>query len=69
MSMVQSAEPVAADPHADPMIPRIGRVVGHEQNLSDVWTLTVDMGEPFAFAPGQFNMLTACPPSAFMRQV
>jgi hypothetical protein len=31
--MVQSAEPAAADPHADPMIPRIGRVVGREQNL------------------------------------
>jgi NAD(P)H-flavin reductase len=42
------------------MIPRIARVRRRERNLSDVWTLTLEMDDgPFAFAPGQFNMLTA----------
>ena len=43
------------------MVPRIGRVKKRVRDLSDVWTLTVEMedGAPFAFAPGQFNMLTA----------
>ena len=43
------------------MVPRIGRVRRRVHDLSDVWTLTIDMedGRPFDFAPGQFNMLTA----------
>ena len=43
------------------MVPRIGRVRRRVRELSDVWTLTIDMedGRPFDFAPGQFNMLTA----------
>ncbi len=44
---------------ADPMVPRVGRIRKRVRELSDVWTLTVEMDEPFAFAPGQFNMLTA----------
>jgi NAD(P)H-flavin reductase len=29
------------------------------QETADTWTLTIDPGEPFAFAPGQFNMVYA----------
>ena len=59
MSMAFTAERPAGDPHADPMVPRIGRVKKRVRDLSDVWTLTIEMDEPFAFEPGQFNMLTA----------
>ena len=55
--MAFTAERPAGDPHADPMVPRIGRVKKRVRDLSDVWTLTIEMDEPFAFGPGQFNML------------
>ena len=57
--MAFTAERPAVDPHADPMVPRIGRVKKRVRDLSDVFTLTIEMDEPFAFEPGQFNMLTA----------
>ena len=45
---------------ADPMVPRVARVVRARRELSDVWTLDIDAGEAgFTFAPGQFNMLYA----------
>jgi len=59
MSTALTSERPAVLPHADPMVPRIGRVRKRVRDLSDVWTITVEMDEPFYFAPGQFNMLTA----------
>ena len=45
---------------ADPMLPRVARVMGSRRELGDVWTLDIDPGvNGFAFAPGQFNMLYA----------
>jgi len=43
------------------MVPRVARVRRRVRDIADVWTLTLEMedGEPFVFAPGQFNMLTA----------
>ncbi|TDX63475.1 NAD(P)H-flavin reductase [Methylosinus sp. sav-2] len=43
---------------ADPMIPRVARVVRRKREIADVVTLEID-GGAFDFAPGQFNMLTA----------
>ncbi|MDE2183251.1 MAG: FAD/NAD(P)-binding protein [Alphaproteobacteria bacterium] len=59
--MAYTAEAPAIAAGDDPMVPRIGRVRRRVRELSDVWTLTVEMedGRPLAFAPGQFNMLTA----------
>src|SRR5512140_2107210 len=59
MSMALTTERPAVDPHADPMVPRIGRVKKRVRDLSDVFTLTIEMDEPFNFEAGQFNMLTA----------
>jgi NAD(P)H-flavin reductase len=42
----------------DPMIPRVARVLAKRREIADVATLEIDAGD-FAFAPGQFNMLTA----------
>jgi len=44
---------------ADPMLPRIARVRRRRRDGPEVWTLDVETDDPFAFAPGQFNMLTA----------
>ena len=53
---------VAEKPAAgrDPMVPRVARVHQRQRNLSDTWTLVLEMedGEPLDFLPGQFNMLT-----------
>ncbi|MBU3887737.1 Ni/Fe hydrogenase subunit gamma [Methylosinus sporium] len=43
---------------ADPMIPRVARVVKRKREIADVVTLEIE-GGAFDFAPGQFNMLTA----------
>ncbi len=43
---------------ADPMIPRVARVVRRKREIADVVTLEIE-GGAFDFAPGQFNMLTA----------
>ncbi len=48
---------------ADPMLPRVARVRRRRRDAPQVWTLDIEIengGEPedFAFAPGQFNMLT-----------
>ncbi|HEY0283643.1 MAG TPA: FAD/NAD(P)-binding protein, partial [Rhizomicrobium sp.] len=45
---------------ADPMVPRVARVLRRRRDLKDVATLDLEMedGGDLAFAPGQFNMLT-----------
>lgn len=43
---------------ADPMTPRVARVVKRKREIADVVTLEIE-GGAFDFAPGQFNMLTA----------
>ncbi len=44
----------------DAWLPRVGKVRRRRHDAPDVWTLDIDMGpEGLAFAPGQFNMLTA----------
>ena len=44
----------------DPMVPQVARVTASRRELSDVWTLDIDVGDAgFPFAPGQFNMLYA----------
>jgi NAD(P)H-flavin reductase len=46
---------------ADPMLPRLGRVLRRRRDGPDIWTIdieTEDRGDA-AFLPGQFNMLTA----------
>ncbi len=58
MSMAFTAENTAAA--ADPMVPRVARVLRRRRDLKDVATLDLEMedGGDLAFAPGQFNMLT-----------
>src|SRR5512135_807952 len=53
------ASELAAAP--GPMVPAPFTVVSTRQDTDDVWTLWLesDGGEPFAFAPGQFTMLSA----------
>jgi NAD(P)H-flavin reductase len=41
------------------LTPRPVTVVERVQETADTWTLTLDPGDPFAFAAGQFNMLYA----------
>lgn len=48
----------------DPMLPRVARVRRKQSDAPEVFTLDIEIGnggepEPFIFAPGQFNMLTA----------
>lgn len=49
-----------SDTLADPMLPLTARVRHHQQEVGDIWTLTLDLdGAPLpAFVPGQFNMLS-----------
>lgn len=44
-----------------PMMPVLARVIDRRQELSDVWTIELEVDDPdlLAFAPGQFNMLYA----------
>lgn len=42
-----------------PLLPRPVSVSAVARETEDTWTLTLDPGAPFAFAPGQFNMLYA----------
>jgi NAD(P)H-flavin reductase len=46
---------------ADPMVPRLMRVVRVRREGADIWTIEIAFtdGDAFAFAPGQFNMLYA----------
>jgi len=45
---------------ADPMLPRVARVLARRRDGPDVWTLDIEEeGGGTGFAPGQFNMLTA----------
>jgi NAD(P)H-flavin reductase len=57
--MARPFDLTAAEPAADPMLPRVARVRGRRRDGPQVWTLDVEPedGAP-AFAPGQFNMLT-----------
>lgn len=50
-----------AGPVSQPMVPQIAHVRRRRHDAPDVWTLELEMasGEPFIYAPGQFNMLTA----------
>ena len=58
MSMARHAEPAMAG--GDPMTPAVARVVARRQDGPDTFTLTIETeGERPAYAPGQFNMLTA----------
>ena len=54
-------EAPAAPAVADPMTPRIARVRRRRRDGPQVWTVEIESIEPeaVAFAPGQFNMLTA----------
>lgn len=47
-----------SDPHADPMVPVLGRVLARRQDLSDIVSLDVEVDGWQGFAPGQFNMLS-----------
>jgi NAD(P)H-flavin reductase len=50
----------AAITAADPMVPRVARVLRRRRNGPQVFTLDVEPEDPApAFAPGQFSMLTA----------
>lgn len=46
---------------ADPMVPRPFRVVRRRRELADTFTIEIEPedGAPYAFEPGQFNMLYA----------
>jgi NAD(P)H-flavin reductase len=44
---------------SDPMIPRVARVRRRWRDLAEVWTFEIEDPDSAAFAPGQFNMLTA----------
>ncbi|PWB94619.1 FAD/NAD(P)-binding protein [Methylosinus sporium] len=56
--MAPMADAFSAASIADPMIPRVARVVKRRREIADVVTLEIE-GGAFDFAPGQFNMLTA----------
>jgi NAD(P)H-flavin reductase len=51
-------EATAAASAADPMVPRVARVLRRRRDGPQVWTLEIEPNGPMAFAPGQFNMLT-----------
>lgn len=53
-------DPAAAMSTVGPMVPCVARVLSRRREGADVWTLDIapEEGAP-AFAPGQFNMLTA----------
>lgn len=44
---------------ADPMTPRVARVLRRRREGPAIWTLEIEPEVTHAFAPGQFNMLTA----------
>lgn len=55
--------PVLSGTATDPMTPRVARVRRRRRDAPKVWTLDLEIEddngtENFAFAPGQFNMLT-----------
>lgn len=53
--------PIPPAPAADPMVPRVAHVRHRRRDGPQVWTLDIEAEglEAVAFAPGQFNMLTA----------
>ncbi len=57
--MSESTLPKLAITH--PVVPQVARVRRRRHDAPDAWTLDLEMesGEPFGYAPGQFNMLTA----------
>lgn len=54
-------EAIGTTSAADPMVPRIARICRRRRDGPQVWTLEIEpeAGSGTAFAPGQFNMLTA----------
>jgi len=58
MSTALQLEAIAAASAADPMVPRVARVLRRRRDAPQVWTLDIDPNGAMAFAPGQFNMLT-----------
>jgi NAD(P)H-flavin reductase len=58
MFMALPLEAQAAATAADPMVPRVARVLRRRRDGPQVWTLEIEPNGPMAFAPGQFNMLT-----------
>jgi NAD(P)H-flavin reductase len=60
MSTARPLNLTAATVAADPMVPRVARVLGRRRDGPQVFTLDVEPAdEAPAFTPGQFNMLTA----------
>jgi len=53
--------PIDGGAAADPMVPRPFRIVRRSRELADTFTLELEPedGAPYAFEPGQFNMLYA----------
>jgi NAD(P)H-flavin reductase len=62
MSTALRNSPLAVEPDADPMVPRVARVAAIRQEIPDVATLDLvpdgDAAGLAPFVPGQFNMLT-----------
>ncbi len=59
--MAEAADLTKWTAGAQPMAPQIATVRRRRHDAPDAWTLELEManGAPFAYAPGQFNMLTA----------
>ncbi len=59
--MPRLAEPAPDSAGAGPMVPLPFRLLSKRRETHDTWTLELEprRGEPLAFAPGQFTMLSA----------
>ncbi len=60
MSVAMTPSPAsAAGTAGTPMVPVLAKVIDRRQELSDTWTIELEVDDPdvLAFAPGQFNML------------
>lgn len=58
--MDTQTEPEVAPGAADPMVPRLARIVRRWREAPQTWTLEIEAnppGDDATFAPGQFNML------------
>jgi NAD(P)H-flavin reductase len=55
------SHPIRVFPVPGPMVPEPFEVVSSRRDTGDTWTLELEAcsGEPFAFLPGQFTMLSA----------
>jgi NAD(P)H-flavin reductase len=60
MSTEPLPDPNAATSAADPMVPHVARVLRRRRDAPQVWSFDIEPAKTApAFAPGQFNMLTA----------